>query len=114
MNKALERDMMDASDATEHLLKRLPEMSMDEKIDVAARLRAIAKNCESIDKLIKDEITQKLKGKPGTVMGDVFKASLAMIPTTRFDQTAFKGAHPDLYDKWTVTKDQQRITFEPR
>lgn len=114
MNKTLERDITDASDATEHLLKRLPECSMDEKVDICARLRAIAKNCETIDKLIKDDIKKKLRNKEGTVLGDIFKAALALVPTTRFDGPAFKEAHPDLYEKWSKTSDQQRITFEPR
>ena len=87
---------------------------MDEKVDICARLRAIAKNCETIDKLIKDDIKKKLRNKEGTVLGDVFKAALALVSTKRFDGAAFKEAHPDLYEKWSATTDQMRITFEPR
>jgi len=114
MNKAIKDDLVDASDATEHLLKRLPDLSFEDKVDIGARLRAVAKNCAAIDEAIKDEIKKKLKHKQGSVFGDLFKANLALVETRRFEQSQFKQAQPDLYDKYCVDQTQERITFEPR
>ena len=114
MNKKVEASLVEASDATEALLQYLPDISLDERIDVCARLRAVAKNCAAIDELIKDEIKKKLKNKAGTLLGDVFKANLVLVPTTRFDQAAFKDMHAALYEKYLETTDQKRVIFEPR
>src|SRR5258706_4475336 len=114
MNKTLERSVVEASDATELVLKRLADMPLDEQVDVAARLRGVVKNCASIDKAIKDNIKKKLKSKNGTVLGDLFKALLAYTDVTRFQTNAFKEAHPDLYEKWCETTSEGRITFEVR
>ena len=114
MNKAIERDLVDACDALEHLMKKLSDLPLADKIDAAARLRAVVKNAESIDDDVKNAIKEKLKGKAGTVLGDVFKANLTMVESTRFNQTAFKTAEPDLYQQYTETKSAPRITFEAR
>ena len=114
MNKTLENDLVVASDATEHLIKRLPDLSLEDKVDIAARLRAVVKNIKAIDDSIKDDIKKKLRNKNGTVLGDVFKAQLAFNDVTRFKTTEFKTAHPELYEQWTETKPEGRILFEPR
>ncbi len=114
MNKSLEKHVIAASDATEMLLKRLPDMPWEEKVDVAARLRAVVKNCATLDKAIKDDIKKRLRNKDGVVLGDVFKASLNYNDVTRFQTEAFKEAHHDLYDEWCETKPEGRVTFEPR
>src|SRR5258708_37471522 len=114
MNKSLERHIVEASDATELLIKRLPDMPLDEQVDVAARLRGVVKNCATLDKAIKNAIKKKLKSKDGTVLGDLFKANLAYNDVTRFQTNAFKEAHPDLYDEWCETTSEGRITFEVR
>ena len=114
MIKSIATDLVDASDITEHLLKKLPDLSLDDKIDIAARLRAVVKNCGAIDEIIKDEIKKKLRNKEGTLLGDVFKCSLTIVPTMRFDSAAFKADHADLYEKYSAPQDQKRITFEPR
>lgn len=114
MNKTLERTIVEASDATEYLIKKLDDLSLDEKIDIAARMRAVVKNCDVIDKAIKDEIKKKLRNKNGVILGEVFKACLNYNPVTRFQTTPFKEAHPDMYEKWCKTDPEGRITFEPR
>jgi|SRR5580765_2242588 len=114
MNKGLRNDLIDASDASERVLKRLPDMSLQDKVDAAARLRAVVKNCEAIDKAIKDEIKKKLRHKEGTVLGDVFKANLNVIKTIRFDSGALKDADIDTFNRYCVEQDQERITFEAR
>jgi len=114
MNKTINTDLVDASDITEHLIKRLPGMSLEDKIDVAARLRAVVKNCGIIDDVIKTEIKTKLKNKDGLVMGDMFKARLAFNPVSRLNQASLKEAHPDIVEEFTEIKPEGRVTFEPR
>jgi predicted phage-related endonuclease len=89
-------------------------MSLEDKVDLGARLRAVVKNCSTIDEIIKSEIKKKLRDKAGTILGDLFKANLVLVPTTRFDSKVFKEAHPDLYEKYSTTDDQKRVLFEPR
>ena len=114
MNKSIKDDLLDASDATEHLLKRLPDLSLEDQVDIAARLRAVVKNCGAIDEVIKSNIKKKLREKDGTVLGDLFKATLAVITQKRFDSATFKADQPETYDKYCVDQEQRRVTFEPR
>jgi predicted phage-related endonuclease len=114
MNKAIATDLVDASDVTEHILKRLPDLSLDEKVDIAARLRAVVKNCMAIDEVVKAEIKKKLKGKEGVVLGDVFKANVKKMISQRLDQKALKNDHLDLYEKYCVDQTTWPVTFEPR
>ena len=114
MNKTIEDDLIVSSDALEHLMKRLPDLPMADKVDICARLRGVVKNAELIDKAIKDEIKKKLKGKEGTVLGDIFKASLALVISERFNNKAFKEAEPDLYQQYLDKSESQRVTFETR
>src|SRR5690242_11752312 len=100
MNKKIAIDLVDASEATEHLMRQLDDLTLNDKVDIAARLRAVVKNCSAIDEIIKAEIKKKLKNKDGTVLGEIFKANLNYNDVSRFDTKGFKEAHPDLYEKW--------------
>jgi predicted phage-related endonuclease len=114
MNKIVKLDLIDLQTAMEDLIQQLPNMTMKTKIDVAARLRSVVKSCEAIDKAIKDEIKVIRNNEPGIVVGDLFKSTLAVIPTTRLDQKKLELEYPKAYAKCLETKDQIRISFEPR
>lgn len=111
---SVKHDLEDVSDAMEHLKAQLPRLTREESVDVAARVRAIAKTAEEIDKAIKAVIKTWRKGKEGTVLGEVFKAVLKLIPTTRFNSKALEAAEPKVYAKYLETDDVTRITFEAR
>jgi predicted phage-related endonuclease len=114
MNKAAKLDLAYLQESMEDLQKQLETMTMKSKIDVAARLRSVVKSCEAIDKAIKDEIKVIRNNEPGIVVGDLFKASLSLVPTTRLDQKKLEVEYPKAYAKCLETKEQARITFEPR
>ena len=114
MRTQTETDLNDACDAIEHVLKRLPKLTLEERIDVGARIRGAAKNIETMDKLIKDEIKATLKNKPGTLKGETWKASLSLVSTERLDQKMVKENHPDVYAACLGVSDVSRVTFEPR
>lgn len=114
MNEAIKIDLADMLDAVEHLSKQLPGMAMKAKVDVAARIKAIAKTIEAMDKSIKEDIKSKLGEKDGEVVGEIFKAKLAYNPVTRFDTKAFKEEKPKVYDAFCNTNDEGRVTFEVR
>lgn len=115
MLKAAKTDLSDICDALESLHKAvLPRLTREEKVDVAARLRSAAKTVEAIDKSIKEEIKGWRKGKEGEVKGELFKAILTLVPTTRLNQELLKEQHPDVYEECKETKDQTRISFEVR
>lgn len=114
MNTATKLDLEDLTAVMEDLVKRLPNLPLTAKIDVAARLKGITKACKEIDESVKDDIKEKLKGKEGAVSGEIFKSILKLVPTTRFDQKAFKEAQPKLYAKYEQDDEQARITFVPR
>ena len=114
MQKLVKTSLLEASDALEHLVKALPKMTREEQIDTAARLKAVAKHCEFIDDEVKKVIKNVRKGKEGHVLGELFKAHLAIVPTTRLDQKALKVEETEIYNKYLREDDQIRITFETR
>ena len=114
MRTWVDNDLINAGDAVEHLLKKYPDLTLEEKVDAGARLRAIVKNAEKIDEQIKAEIKIRRKQKPGSVLGEAFKAVLGVFPVTRLDQQALKADLPDVYSKYERTDDQKRVTYEPR
>lgn len=114
MNKATEIDLADAMDAIENLGKRFPAMSLQDQIDIAARLKGVAKTCKTIDDAVKDEIKAKRKGKEGYVIGVLFKAWMALIPTTRINQEKLELEYPKAYAACLETKPVTRISFEVR
>jgi predicted phage-related endonuclease len=114
MNTLTKSDLEDLTLLLEDLVKRLPKMERKERIDLAARLKPAAKHLKTIDDAVKEEIKERLKGKEGTVLGEIFRAVLKLVPTKRLDQKAFKEAEPDLYDQYSKETDDQRISFEAR
>lgn len=112
MNEATKMDLEDLQVLLEQLHKRLPKMPLATRVDVAARLRALSKTAEVIDKDVKEEIKAKLNSKPGTVPGELFKANLAYVPTTRLNQQKFKAEYPKIYDRFLETTGVARVTFE--
>ena len=82
----------------EHLVRNLPKLTREERVDVAARTRAIAKHCDELDKAVKAEIKEARKGKEGYVKGEQFKAKLTLVPVHRFDQSTFKQERAELFE----------------
>lgn len=114
MKTATLMDLEDVQLAIENLKDRLPKMKLTELIDVAARLKAVAKNCEVIDDNCKDQVKKQLKGKAGEVPGETFKAVLRIDTVSRLDQKAFKEGHPKIAEAYTSDCDQKVITFAAR
>lgn len=114
MIASVRRDLENVADDLEHLLSTLPRLTREEKVDVAARIRAVAKSAKQIDDIIKADIKEWRKGKKGTVLGEIFKAVLSLVPTTRLDQKALEAEQPKIFAQYLRTSDQVRVTFEPR
>ena len=114
MNTATKLDLEDLQSVMEALQKRLSKMDLATKVDVAARLRGASKTIELIDSMIKEDIKKQRKGQPGAVLGEVFKANLALVETTRLDQKALKEDEPAIYQQYLKIEEQARVTFEPR
>lgn len=114
MHKMIDADLTDAVDALEHLIKRLHKQPLETKVDVGARIRGLAKSIEVVDKEIKDEVKEILKQKEGEVTGELFKAILKLVPTTRLDQKLLKAEHPEVYQACLDETEVLRVTYEPR
>jgi predicted phage-related endonuclease len=114
MKAATKIDLTDMQDCMEALIKRWPSMSLAEQIDVAARLKAVGKHCETIDKSIKDAVKSKLKDKAGVVPGELFKAVMRLDAVTRLDQTMLKVEYPKIHAACTKPAFNKVITFEVR
>ncbi len=114
MKSQVNLDLEDLLSAIESLQTMLGGMPQAVKVDVAARLRSLSKTIELMDTMIKEDLKVSLKGKPGTVVGETFKANIAYIPTTRLNQKALEMDYPKVYAKYLETKDQARVTFEAR
>jgi hypothetical protein len=114
MNDAVKTDLADLQDAMESLQKQFFRMPQAVKVDVAARLRALVKTADLIDAMAKEDMKTALKGKPGVVVGEMFRANVAYVPTTRLNQKKLEAENPKVYAKYLETKDQARVTFEVR
>lgn len=114
MLKAIKTDLDDITDAMEHLTASLARLMMGEKVDVAARTRAIAKAARIIDELVKEEIHRLCGGKDQYVLGEVFKAYRQTVEVTRVDLTKLEVDFQKVYQKCLTTSKVSRINFEPR
>ncbi len=114
MKKALDQDLIDASDALEHLVKQYDKMTLEEKVDIGARLKGICNNAEKLRKQIGDAMKERVKQKEGTVLGDVFKAVIKLVPIDRLNQTALKEEKPAIYNAYLRNDTDVRVTYEPR
>src|SRR5437773_2668084 len=99
MKRSIRESLEDSTAVMEYIVSKLPDLTLPEKVDVAARLKSISKHCEAIDKSVKEDIAAKLKGKDGTVLGELFKSVRKWIDKRVFDSKAFKEAEPALYEK---------------
>jgi len=114
MKKAIERDLADLVVILEDLTDSIDDMPQADLIDMAARLKPVAKACKVIDEFTKEFVKKKLKGKGGSVPGALFKANLTIVPVERFQQKLFKESEPETYAEYTKTDQDQRVTFEVR
>lgn len=114
MNKATEVDLTDAMDAIESLGKRFSKMSLENQIDIAARLKGVAKTCKAIDEATKDAVKSQRKGKAGYVFGVLFKCYLNLVPVTRLDQEKLELEYPDAYANCQKKSVDKRVTYEVR
>jgi len=55
-------DLEDLTLILEDLVKRLPDMKREERIDVCARVRTAGKHIKTIDETVKDEIKASRRG----------------------------------------------------
>jgi hypothetical protein len=114
MKLVTQTDLEDLALLLEDLVKRLPKMKREERIDVAARVRTAAKHLEAIDKIVKDEVKEVRKGKEGYVNGETWKAKLSLVSVTRLDQKALKEVKPNIWNEFAKDNEDQRVSFEPR
>jgi hypothetical protein len=114
MKTITKTDLEDLTLILEELVKRLPDMKREERIDVCARVRTLNKHLDAIDKIVKDEIKAKCKGKEGYVNGEVFRAKMSLVPVSRLDQKSLKEGNPKVWEQYLRDDEDQRVTFEPR
>ena len=114
MNTSLKRDINDAVDCLESMLAKLEKLNREDKVDLCARVIALQKTADKIEKSIKADIKAWRKGKPGNVLGETFKAVLSLVETTRLNGSALKEAEPKVWERYAETSDVERISFEPR
>lgn len=114
MKPSIELDLGDMVDILEGFTKKLENMPLKDKIDLAARLKPVAKHCETIDKAVKTEVKGKLKHAEGVLKGDLFKATLTLVPIDRFEQKKLKEEKPTIYNQFVRNDVDERVSFELR
>lgn len=114
MKPSHEKDLIDMTEIMEDFVLKFQKMTEADQIDLAARLKPVAKACKTIDDEVKLGIKTKLHNKEGSRLGNLFKAVLKIVPTDTFRQKEFKEDHPAKAAEYTDTVDQIRITFETR
>jgi hypothetical protein len=114
MNKRLETNLLEVGDVLETFVLKLENMTEEDMIDIAARLKPVAKACKTIDESVKTIVKTKLKHKEGTRYGGLFKAVLKLVATKRLDQSQLKENEPEIYEEYLVEATDERVTFELR
>src|ERR1700744_1448703 len=114
MKKSIEKDIILLADILEDLTRGIDIMSEADMIDLAARLKPVAKHCETIDTFVKNVVKDKLRHKEGERLGGMFKAVLKLITVNRFKQKLFAEAHPRLTNEFTKEDTDERVIFELR
>lgn len=114
MRKSTDTDLKDLGDILEGITLKLTKMPEAELIDVAARLKPVAKHCKVIDDFVKAHVKKKLKGKAGSVLGDIFKAVLSLVPTARLNQKLLKEEEPETHAAYNESVTDEKITFVVR
>lgn len=92
----------------------MQRLTLQQKIDLGARIRAIKARAEAIDEMVKADINKKLHGKDGVVRGILFSALRASHAVTRVDQQYLEINHPRVYRKCLKTTNEARILFQAR
>jgi hypothetical protein len=114
MQPSIKADLEAITKAVERLSRKMLDLPLRDRIDIAARLNGTRKVIDTIDEYTKMDVKKRLKGIVGYVNGEIFKAYFNLFPVTRFDQGAFKQAEPTLFARYERTGTESRITYEPR
>lgn len=114
MKPALKRDLVDLSDILENFASKLATLTEADLIDLAARLKPVAKHCKVIDDHVKAMVKDKLDGVEGTRLGGEFKAVMKLVPTTRLNQKLLKEEQPKVHARYNENVVDERVSFELR
>lgn len=111
---SMDYDFQDITEILEKYSNRLDDIPEAKLIDLAARLKPVAKHCETIDKYVKGYVKGKLHDEAGVRNGSLFRAVMKMVPYSRLMQKELKEAHPRIAANFTDEGVEPRITFELR
>ncbi len=100
--------------ALESVMDNYLKLTLQQRIDLGARARAIKARAEAIDHWVKDDINKKLNAKDGAVRGVMFSAERTTHQVTRVDQQYLEMNHPRVYRKCLKTTNEARIIFQAR
>lgn len=114
MKPAIEEDFSELVDIIESFTKKLETMPLKDKVDLAARLKPLTKNCELIDEHVKELVKVKLRHESGEVKGELFKAELTIVPVDRLDQKRLKEEKPTIHSQFVRTYHDERVSFKLR
>lgn len=114
MNKATEMDLTTLSEIFEDFAKKFDKMKLSDQVDLAARLKPVAKACEDIDKKMKVIVRDILKDEEGNVPGKIFKAVLTHVPIDRLEQKELKLERPKIYEQYLRHDVDKRVTYKTK
>jgi len=95
----------------EKLRAIVPKLNLQATVDVGARISAIERITEAMDKAIRDEVESFRRKKPGEVLGSEFKAHLSYCTVARLDQKALKEEEPEIHAEYCKTSKERRIRY---
>ena len=82
------------------------------KIREAKELKLMAEELAAQIAALEDEIKSEMVARDVEILTlDVFKVSWKRYSSTRFDTTAFKAAHKDIYDLFAKPVESRRFTL---
>jgi hypothetical protein len=114
MLDTLQMDLRGIATVLEGIVAKLPEMRLQDQIDVTARIAGIANHCQTIEKWMRVNIVLPKAGPNGVVIGEDFKASTSTFPVNRLDLDKLKKERPKTYRAYVETRMETRVFYRVR
>lgn len=114
MNKATETDLVVLTEIFEDFARKFDKLKLVDQVDLAARLKPVAKACKDIDDKAKAIVRSLRNGQEGEVPGKLFKACLTLVEVDRLEQKLLKEEQPKIFNKYVRHDIDERVTYKLR
>lgn len=88
-------------------------VELNEKVAYLMELQASIENLQEAAEIIKDQIKEYM-GDEQLIKTEDYEVRWTNVSSNRFDQTAFKNAHPDMFESFKRLSESRRFSVTDR